>query len=284
MKTRQMKHLLNFSAVLVTLVAGALCAPASGTEDSHSPQATGSGSPTVVDAAPAPTVEATAPVRPPFEFKDPKDRTSYAVGISTGRALRTADGGEVNIDAFVRGLRDGLDAVKAQMSERQLTDLLGKFQQTLRQKMAASRARASIDNAKAAEEFLKSNKDQPGVVSMGTGVQYKILQAGTGTLPQENDVVTVKFRGTLLNGNEFDSTPGDAPVNLNVNTLVAGWKQVLKVMPVGSHWKIFIPPELGYGARGVGAEVGPNELLIFDLELLATRDTTGPGAQPAVER
>jgi FKBP-type peptidyl-prolyl cis-trans isomerase FklB len=240
------------------------------------------------EAAPAAVPEVPAKAAPEAaakpEFKTDLDRISYAVGIQTGRALRTADGAEVNIDTFVRGLRDGLDAARAQLPERQIADLMGQFQQSLRQKMSVSRSRAKLDNAKAAEEFFKANRKQPGVVTMAGGVQYKIVTTGQGAVPTENDVVTLKYRGTLINGKEFDATPENRPANLTVSSLVAGWKQVLKVMPVGSHWVLYIPPELGYGVRGVGLDVGPNETLIYDVELLATRDTTGPVNGPSITR
>jgi FKBP-type peptidyl-prolyl cis-trans isomerase FklB len=200
-----------------------------------------------------------------------KDRISYAVGVQTGRALRSADGAEVNLDALVRGIKDGLDGEKLQIPQRQIQELLGKFQQTLRQKMAASRGRAIADNRVAAEKFLADNKTQSGVVALDSGVQYRIIKIGTGPKATESDTVTVNYRGTLLNGNEFDATEPGRPAHLNVSALIAGWKQVLKLMPVGSHWQVYIPPQLGYGERGVGADIGPNELLIFDLELLGTQ-------------
>jgi FKBP-type peptidyl-prolyl cis-trans isomerase len=200
-----------------------------------------------------------------------KDRVSYSVGMQTGRALRTADGAEVNLEALVKGLKDGLDGARAAIPEREMSELLGKFQQSLRQKMAASRGRAKVENLEKANRFFEQNKARPGVVTTATGVQYEILKAGNGPLPQEEDVVTVNYRGTLLNGSEFDATPPGRPAALAVGKLIAGWKQVLKVMPVGSHWKVYIPPSLAYGERGVGADIGPNETLVFDLELLDTK-------------
>jgi FKBP-type peptidyl-prolyl cis-trans isomerase FklB len=199
-----------------------------------------------------------------------KDRVSYAVGVTTGRALRSADGAEVNYDALVRGLKDGLEGAKLQIPEKQMQAMLQKFQQDLRQKMAASRGRAVSENRLKAAKFFKENHDKEGIVSLANGVQYRILKAGTGPLPHEVDIVTVNYRGTLLNGNEFDATEPGRPAHLQVASLIAGWKEALKVMPVGSHWQLFIPPNLAYGERGVGADIGPNEALIFDVELLGT--------------
>ena len=223
---------------------------------------------TEAQEAAAATAQAQAPAAAALSTE--KDRISYSVGVTTGRALRSADGAEVNFDALVRGLKDGLEGAKLQIPERQMNGLLGKFQRELRQKMAASRGRAIVENKKKADAFFAQNKDRPGVVTLSSGVQYSILKTGTGPLPKESDVVTVNYRGTLLNGNEFDATEAGHPAHLKVGSLIAGWKEALKLMPVGSHWTLYIPPVLAYGERGVGADIGPNEALVFDVELLGT--------------
>jgi len=200
-----------------------------------------------------------------------KDRVSYSVGAQTGRALRTADGAEVNLEALVRGLTDGVEGKRLLIPEKQMQGLLQNFQQMLRQKMVASRGRAISENRKASMEFFAQNKKKPGVYALDSGVQYEILKAGTGPLPTEADVVRVVYRGTLLNGTEFDSSEEGHATQLKVAGLIPGWKQALKLMPVGSHWKLYIPPQMGYGERGVGADIGPNETLIFDVELLGAK-------------
>lgn len=219
---------------------------------------------TAMAAAPA---KAATPEKPVAEWNQ-KDRASYSVGAQTGRALRTADGAEVNLEALVRGLKDGLEGNRLAIPEKEMQGLLQDFQQMLRQKMAATRGRAIAENRKKALEFFAENKKKLGIVSLDSGVQYQIFKSGTGPLPKEEDVVRVNYRGTLLSGTEFDSTPEGHPTNLKVSGLIAGWKQALKLMPVGSHWKLWIPPQLGYGERGVGADIGPNETLVFDVELL----------------
>jgi FKBP-type peptidyl-prolyl cis-trans isomerase FklB len=257
---------MSFKTALLFAAASAICLPA--LADSKPADSLASGP---ASAAPALDAAKSDAKRDKVVFNSEKDQVSYSVGVQSGRAMRSADGAEVNFDAMVQGLKDGLDGVKAQLSERKMQELLGKFQQALRQKMIASRNRAKVENAEAAGKFLTENKTKPGVVTLDTGVQYRPIQTGTGPHPTESDAVTVRFRGTLLNGKEFDATDADHATLLRVSTLVAGWKQVLKLMPVGSHWQVFIPPSLGYGDRGVGADVGPNELLIFDIELLGTR-------------
>ncbi len=222
-------------------------------------------------ATPTPTqtpAKADAASENPAAKWEQKDRVSYSVGAQTGRALRTADGAEVNLDALVRGLKDGLNGTRLVIPEKEMQGLLQGFQQMLRQKMAATRGRAIAENRKKAMEFFAENKQKPGIVSLASGVQYQILKSGTGPLPKEEDVVRVNYRGTLLNGTEFDGTEPGHPTNLKVTGLIAGWKQALKLMPVGSHWKLFIPPQMGYGERGVGGDIGPNETLVFDVELL----------------
>jgi FKBP-type peptidyl-prolyl cis-trans isomerase FklB len=209
-----------------------------------------------------------APKEAPVASWTQKDRVSYSVGAQTGRALRTADGAEVNLEALVRGLKDGLDGTRLAIPEKEMQGLLQGFQQMLRQKMAATRGRAIAENRKKAMEFFAENKKKPGMVSLASGVQYQILKSGTGVLPKEEDVVRVNYRGTLLNGTEFDGTEPGHAANLKVSGLIPGWKEALKLMPVGSHWKLYIPPQMGYGERGVGADIGPNETLVFDVELL----------------
>jgi FKBP-type peptidyl-prolyl cis-trans isomerase len=200
-----------------------------------------------------------------------RERISYSVGVTTGRALRTADGAEVDADVFMRGLKDGLSGAKLEIPERQMQQLLGRFQQELRQKIAASRSRAIAENRLKADRFFAENKTREGVITLASGVQYRILKAGTGPLPKEEDVVMCNYRGTLLNGVEFDSTEDGHPTSLKVGSLIAGWKEALKLMPVGSHWKLYVPPALAYGERGVGADIAPNEALVFDVELLSTK-------------
>ncbi len=225
-------------------------------------------------AATAVAQAAEAPIKSaenPAAKWEQKDRVSYSVGAQTGRALRTADGAEVNLDALVRGLKDGLDGSRLLIPEKEMQGLLQGFQQMLRQKMAASHGRAVAENRKKAMDFFAENKKKQGMVSLASGVQYQILKSGTGPLPKEEDLALVNYRGTLLNGTEFDSTEPGKPARVKISGLIAGWKEALKLMPVGSHWKLYIPPQMGYGERGVGSDIGPNETLVFDVELLGTQ-------------
>jgi FKBP-type peptidyl-prolyl cis-trans isomerase FklB len=127
------------------------------------------------------------------------------------------------------------------------------------------------DNKKKGEVFLAENKTKEGVVVLPSGVQYKILKAGNGKKPIDSDVVQVYYRGTLLDGSEFDATEPGQPADLKASSLIAGWKEALRLMPAGSKWQIFVPSQLAYGERGVGSDIGPNETLVFEVELLAVK-------------
>jgi len=132
----------------------------------------------------------------------------------------------------------------------------------------ANHQEKSIQNRKKAEEFLATNGKKSNVVTLPSGVQYKILNTGDGQKPMESDVVSVNYRGTLLDGTEFDASLPNKPAHLKLAQLIAGWKEALRLMPVGSKWQLFIPAKYAYGERGAGADIGPNELLVFEVELL----------------
>jgi FKBP-type peptidyl-prolyl cis-trans isomerase FklB len=127
------------------------------------------------------------------------------------------------------------------------------------------------EEAKAGTEFLAKNKSAPGVTVLPNGLQYKVLKEGKGPMPKLTDTVSVNYRGTLINGEEFDaSKPGD-PISFALTGVIPGWTQILQLMPTGSKWQVYIPSELAYGSRGAGAKIGPNATLIFDIELLAIK-------------
>jgi len=130
---------------------------------------------------------------------------------------------------------------------------------------------ATEDNKKKGEAFLQANKAKEGVVALPNGLQYKVLKAGDGRKPLESDMVLCHYRGTLLDGTEFDSTEAERPATLKVSALINGWKEALKLMPAGSKWQLAIPPQLAYGERGVGGDIGPNETLLFEVELVAIK-------------
>ena len=128
------------------------------------------------------------------------------------------------------------------------------------------------DNKAAGEAFLAANAKKPGVVTRPSGMQYKVLKEGTGASPNKGSVVTTHYRGTLINGTEFDSSYArNEPASFGVTQVIAGWTEALQLMKVGSKWELYLPPNLAYGARGAGPDIGPNETLIFEVELLAIK-------------
>jgi FKBP-type peptidyl-prolyl cis-trans isomerase FklB len=200
-------------------------------------------------------------------FKSNSDAISYAVGASIGRNFKK-DGVNIDQKIFLQGLNDASSGSKLKMTEKEFKSVLTGFQAEMRQKAASNHREKGIQNQQKATEFLAENGKKEGVVTLPSGVQYKILKAGDGQKPIDSDMVKVNYRGTLLDGTEFDASTEGKPANLKLAALIAGWKEVLKLMPVGSKWQIYIPAKHAYGERGVGNDIGPNELLTFEVELL----------------
>jgi FKBP-type peptidyl-prolyl cis-trans isomerase FklB len=200
-------------------------------------------------------------------LKTDKDRISYAVGVESARNFKK-QGVEFDPQLFQRGMQDGLAGQKLLLPEKELRKVLQAFQSQVRQSMAANRKAQSDDNRKKAADFLATNRDKPGVVTLDSGLQYKVIKAGNGRKAVDSDTVQIEYRGTLLDGTQFDATESGHPASLRVSMVIPGWKEALKLMPIGAKWQLFVPPSLAYGERGVGNDVGPNELLQFDLDVL----------------
>ncbi len=218
-----------------------------------------------VAAAPA-SVE-TAAVRQPAISKD---KLGYAVGVDMARNFRRNEI-DVDIDQLIKGLRDAMAGDKMQMSEREVRKTMNQFQNDLRIRMVATRKEQSARALARGEKFLAENKAKPNVQVLPGGVQYVVHQAGSGPKPVDTDTVVVNYRGMSLDGLEIDATDAGAPASFKVTQVVEGWKQALRQMPVGSKWTLWIPGPLAYGERGVGSALGPNETLMFDVELVAIK-------------
>lgn len=202
----------------------------------------------------------------PAVLKTDKDKLSYALGADLGSQLRKQS---VDVDPalFSKGLGDALSGSQMLLNEKEVFTAVIGLQTSLRQKAVAV-------NKKAGDAFRTENAKKDGVVTLPSGLQYKILKAGDGKKPTEADTVICEYRGTLPDGTEFDSTyKRGQPAALPVKGLVKGWTEALQLMPVGSKWQIVIPPELGYGPQGAG-KVGPDATLIFEIELISIRDRT----------
>jgi FKBP-type peptidyl-prolyl cis-trans isomerase FklB len=204
-------------------------------------------------------------------LKTQKDKVNYGIGVNLARNFKQ-QGVEIDLDLVIKGMRDEFSGQKILMSEKELGAIMAAFQTENRQKQVQARRIAAVDNKKAGDAFLTENKTKEGVVTLPSGLQYKILRAGDGKKPTEADSVEVRYRGTLIDGTEFDNSErsGQATVTLAVKGLVPGVKQALQLMPVGSKWQLFIPYQLAYGQQGSG-NIPPNATLMFELELLAIK-------------
>lgn len=205
-------------------------------------------------------------------LKDNKEKFSYALGMSLGNNLRRSGIplDEIDPNAIMEGVKEGYDLSKARLSESEARDIIMSTQRDARTKLAEK-------NKKEGEKFLEENKKKEGVVTLPSGLQYKVLAEGSGDSPKPDDMVTVNYRGTLIDGTEFDSSyKRGQPAKFGVNGVIKGWSEALQLMKPGAKWQLFIPPELAYGERGSGLAIGPNSTLIFDVELLSVeqRPTT----------
>lgn len=220
--------------------------------------------------ATAPTAPATAPA-PASAFETQKDKVSYCIGVDIARSF-IRQGIEVNADTLAKGFKDAISNGKLLMTDKELADTMNAFQTQMKQKQVDSMKKIAEDNKKEGEVFLAANKTKEGVVALPSGLQYKVIKMGTGKKAKDTDSVTCHYRGTLINGKEFDSSYSrNEPATFPVNGVIAGWTEALKLMPVGSKWQLFVPSYLAYGERGVGADIGPNATLIFDVELLSIK-------------
>ncbi len=216
--------------------------------------------PMAMPMAPSPSVSA---------LGDEAARVSYAIGLSEGTGLKSVDF-VVNTDLFLRGLKDGQAGISNVMTQAELTDTLGQFRKKIQAAQAAKHAELAAKTKAEGEAFLATNKDNPGVISLPSGLQYKVLTAGDGPIPTAASSVTVNYRGTFINGTEFDnSAKSGHPFTANVTGgIIKGWTEALQLMKVGSKWQLYIPSSLAYGERG-NRGIPPNSVLIFDIELLA---------------
>lgn len=200
-----------------------------------------------------------------------KDKLSYAVGADLARGLKL-QGVDVNLDLLVRALRDGLAGNKLVMTQEDVTATLKRFEDEQKQDFEHAKAMLSLKNKNAGEALFAENLKKEGLVTLPSGLQYTILKQGDGKKPTLEDTVVCNYRGALLDGTEFDSSyKRNQPAMMPVKGLIKGWTEALQLMPVGSTWKLFIPPQLGYGERIVGG-IAPNATLIFEVELLSIQD------------
>jgi len=203
-----------------------------------------------------------------------KDKVSYGIGVQVAASLK-GQGIDVDPNLLVKGLRDALAGQKLLMSDEELSATMAAFQQEMVQKQTQARAQAAEENKKTGDTFLAGNSKKDGVVTLPSGLQYKILVAGQGQKPTEADTVSCNYRGTLIDGTEFDKSEAGKPASFEVKAVIPGFKEALQLMTVGAKWQFFIPPDLAYGERGAGNVIGPNTTLVFEVELVSIKDKAG---------
>lgn len=199
-----------------------------------------------------------------------KEALSYAIGVTTARNL-LKDGVEIDFDVVLKGMKDAVSGNRTVLSEAEIRTLMNTLVTDMRQKYVANRQKVEESNRKRGEDFRASYAKEPGVQKLPSGVLYKVEATGKGVLPKDEDTVVVNYRGTLVDGKEFDLSPAGKPVSFKLAQLIPGWKDALRQMPAGSRWKIVVPSDLAYGQRGIGTDVGPNETLVFDVELVEVK-------------
>lgn len=216
-------------------------------------------------------VAAQANAAEPQDLRSDRQKMSYALGTEAGRNVRRL-GLDLDIDAVAQGMKDALSGAKPLMSEDEIEEMRRRYRAEMRKNRDEARQRAAQENAERGAAFLAENKAKPGVVTLPSGLQYRILVAGNGRKPTDQDTVECHYRGTLIDGKEFDSSyRRGAPATFALARVIPGWREALQLMPVGSKWQLVIPPQLAYGARGAGREIGPHATLVFEVELLAIK-------------
>ena len=210
------------------------------------------------------------------QLKDMKDKVSYSIGMNIGFNL-SRQKVDINPDILAAGIRDSL-AGKPQLTTDQVKDVMAQFEKDMEQKQKQAGEKNKADGSK----FLEENKKKPGVKTTASGLEYKVEKEGTGAQPKPTDTVTVNYRGTLMDGTEFDSSyKRGQPATFPVNGVIKGWTEALQLMKVGSKYQVFVPSSLAYGERSVSPEIGPNATLIFEVELLDAKPAPAPAAQGA---
>lgn len=206
-------------------------------------------------------------------LKTDKEKRSYAIGSDigqgVGKSLKTAD---IDVDKAVllRGFKDAINDAKLALTDEEIKTILTQLNKDAREHAEAKAKAAADKTQKDGDAFLAANKTKPGVVTLPSGLQYKIIKQGEGPKPAATDSVECNYKGTFIDGKEFDSTEkhGGKPATFPVNRVISGWTEVLQLMPEGSKYQVFIPASLAYGQRGAGNDIPPNSALVFEIELL----------------
>ncbi|GFO65653.1 FKBP-type peptidyl-prolyl cis-trans isomerase [Geomonas paludis] len=213
---------------------------------------------------------AAAPARAAEGLSTQKERINYAIGVNLIGNLKQQEV-DIDLELVVKGMRDALAGGPLLMSDEDLRKYISFYQHDVRRKVAKTRAGAAQENERAGAQFMSANKNKKGVVSLPSGLQYRVLREGAGKRPVDADNVTFHYRSSSITGTEYESSYRTGhPASRRVGDgVVPGLSEALKLMPVGSKWQLFLPPKLAYDNKGNGTKVGPNETIVFEIDLLA---------------
>ncbi|MGA7162167.1 MAG: FKBP-type peptidyl-prolyl cis-trans isomerase [Bacteroidota bacterium] len=200
-----------------------------------------------------------------------KEKVSYIIGTDIARNLKK-QGIDIDPGILFKGFEDAFANEKLVLSDSEIQQVMAAFQQEMMDKQSKKSAELADENKKEGEAFLDANKKRDSVITLASGLQYKVIVEGKGNMPALTDTVTTNYRGTLIDGTEFDNSyKRGEPATFPVNGVIPGWTEALQHMKVGSKWQLFIPSNLAYGERGAGQTIGPNATLIFEVELLSIK-------------
>lgn len=207
----------------------------------------------------------------PNVLKDQRDKASYSIGVNIGSGIK-ANALDLNTDALMAGVQDGISGAKPQLTDKEREETLMAFEQDMMKKETERLKELAEKNKKEGTAFLAANKAKEGVKTLPSGLQYKVLAEGNGAQPKPTDQITVNYRGTLLDGTEFDNSyKRGEPATLQLNGVIKAWSEALPLMKTGAKWQLFVPADLAYGEKGAGRAIGPNSTLIFEVELLSIK-------------
>ena len=214
------------------------------------------------------------------DFKDQKEKLSYAYGLNYGQAFKRQES-DIDPDVVAKAIKDVLAGVTPRLSEKEARETIMAYQKEMRAKQEEKNKVLAEQNKKDGAAFLAENAKKEGVKVTPSGLQYKILTEGTGEIPKSTDSFSTQYRGTLIDGKEFDSSyKRGQPASFAVTGVIKGWTEALQMMKTGSKWQLFIPSDLAYGDRGTGRDIPPGAALIFEIELVSIKPPTTPPPLP----
>ncbi|MBS0199021.1 MAG: FKBP-type peptidyl-prolyl cis-trans isomerase [Proteobacteria bacterium] len=272
MSNRRSLIVLSSLAIAITFSLGACKKPADGAAST--------------DAKPAADAKSTdKPAQTIAGLPTDKDQVSYMLGMNMGKQLEPAKD-EIDLDVMMKGIRASMNGEKPLMDDKQAAAVGEAFSQRMQLKMMQKAMTDAKKNGEEGEKFLAENGKKPDVKTTASGLEYQVVSEGTGPKPKATDVVKVKYKGTTLDGKEFDSTEahGGEPAMMPINRVIPGWSEGVQLMPVGSKYKFWIPAKLAYGEQGTpGGPIPPNATLVFDVELVSIEKAPA-GAAPAPKK